>query len=514
MSSLPQRSSALIDERVLHVDEHADRRIDPRQRLDRQDRVEEAGAGAAVAAPGISMPMTPRSNSFVDERRRRSSRARPFRGRAAGPRGRRTRTRCRGTAARLRRQRRQRRGDSSAVLMSRVSRGCECSPGRFGMLPPAAAVNRTEASAQNVAAWRLRLGYGSVDAHVIAVGAVACCHRQPAGHAQQPQQPARPSRSSRRPTSRSAADPARQPPPVFRAGINFVRVDVIVTDKKGNPVADLKADRLRGHRGRQAAEDRDVQAGRARRRPDAESTRRSAARNPDRLRRGDGGGARRRAAVRDLPRRLPRAARRQPGGPQAADRPFIENSSGRPTWSASCIRSSRPLGADDAQPRGGDARAAAVPRPQVRLHAAEPVSRRTTRTIPTEIVEKIRNQVSLSALKALIVHMGSLKEGRKALILVSEGYTNMLPPQMRNPIATMPGSGNPAAGNPLAGVERSERGSRGVDRRPRHGLRSARGLRRGQPEQRRDLRGRSARPARLRVRHQRRHRPPDRLAST
>ena len=27
---------------------------------------------------------------------------------------------------------------------------------------------------------------------------------------------------------------------MFRAGINFVRVDVIVSDKTGNPVADLK----------------------------------------------------------------------------------------------------------------------------------------------------------------------------------------------------------------------------------------------------------------------------------
>src|SRR6195952_1314488 len=40
-----------------------------------------------------------------------------------------------------------------------------------------------------------------------------------------------------------AAQPPDQPPtdqPVFRAGINFVRVDVIVTDKNGNPVGDLK----------------------------------------------------------------------------------------------------------------------------------------------------------------------------------------------------------------------------------------------------------------------------------
>ena len=42
------------------------------------------------------------------------------------------------------------------------------------------------------------------------------------------------------------ASPAQQPPPAdpnqpaFRAGINAVRVDVIVSDKQGNPVADLK----------------------------------------------------------------------------------------------------------------------------------------------------------------------------------------------------------------------------------------------------------------------------------
>src|ERR1041384_1174026 len=35
--------------------------------------------------------------------------------------------------------------------------------------------------------------------------------------------------------------PAQQtPPPVFRAGINYVRVDVIVTGRNGVPVADLK----------------------------------------------------------------------------------------------------------------------------------------------------------------------------------------------------------------------------------------------------------------------------------
>ena len=71
---------------------------------------------------------------------------------------------------------------------------------------------------------------------------------------------------------------------------------------------------------------------------------------------------------------------------------------------------------------------------------------------PTEVVEKIRNDISLSALKALIIHMGGLKEGRKALILVSEGYSGILPPQMRNQCASCGGADNPASRDPNAGA--------------------------------------------------------------
>ena len=133
---------------------------------------------------------------------------------------------------------------------------------------------------------------------------------------------------------------------------------------------------------------------------------------------------------------------------------------------------------------------------------------------PTETVERVRNQVSLSALKALIIHMGSLKEGRKSLILVSEGYTYMVPPQMRNADAQQPGVGQSQRLQPDRGPERHQRGPRRLVRRPRHGVGPARDLRHRQPQQRRDLRGRSARPARLRVRHQRGRRPADRHAST
>ncbi|MDP1572019.1 MAG: VWA domain-containing protein [Vicinamibacterales bacterium] len=70
---------------------------------------------------------------------------------------------------------------------------------------------------------------------------------------------------------------------------------------------------------------------------------------------------------------------------------------------------------------------------------------------PAEAVERIRRQVSLSAIEGLTIRLGSLREGRKAIILVSEGYLTMLPPQLRDPNAGMPGVGNPARGNPFAG---------------------------------------------------------------
>src|SRR5262245_41530492 len=69
---------------------------------------------------------------------------------------------------------------------------------------------------------------------------------------------------------------------------------------------------------------------------------------------------------------------------------------------------------------------------------------------PTETVERIRNEVSLSAINALASRMGGLKEGRKALLVVSEGYNNALPPQMRDSDARLTGTG-PQAGDPFAG---------------------------------------------------------------
>lgn len=74
---------------------------------------------------------------------------------------------------------------------------------------------------------------------------------------------------------------------------------------------------------------------------------------------------------------------------------------------------------------------------------------------PAEQVEQIRNEVSLSAIRALTEHLGGLREGRKSIIVVGEGYSNVLPPQLRDQNASLPGYGNPNRRDPFAGENSS-----------------------------------------------------------
>src|SRR3954469_13623616 len=66
--------------------------------------------------------------------------------------------------------------------------------------------------------------------------------QQPTGTAQQPTSTAQqPTSTAQQPaTSAPASAATPQAPPTFRGGISYVRVDAIVTDKKGQPVFDLK----------------------------------------------------------------------------------------------------------------------------------------------------------------------------------------------------------------------------------------------------------------------------------
>lgn len=58
--------------------------------------------------------------------------------------------------------------------------------------------------------------------------------------------------------------------------------------------------------------------------------------------------------------------------------------------------------------------------------------------LSTDNIERIRNDVVLTALQGLSVRLGALKEGRKSIVFVSEGFTALLPPQMRRQDASRP----------------------------------------------------------------------------
>src|SRR5262245_17476263 len=67
---------------------------------------------------------------------------------------------------------------------------------------------------------------------------------------------------------------------------------------------------------------------------------------------------------------------------------------------------------------------------------------------PASTVERIRDDVTLGALKGAAIGLGALKEGRKSIIYVSEGFTATLPAQLADPVAAMPGINNPARSRP------------------------------------------------------------------
>jgi VWFA-related protein len=249
------------------------------------------------------------------------------------------------------------------------------------------------------------------------------------------------------PTNSSPSAPgAPDQQPVFRTGINFVRVDAIVTDKQGNPVGNLQASDF------EVLEDGQPQTIEQFRfvRVDGSLPVESPA--PIRTRADE-----ERAAANDDARifvfflddyhvRL--------GNSMAARKPlieFIETSLG-PNDLVAVMYPLSPLDAVTLT-RDHESVIRAIERFEGRKFNYEPKFPQEQRyaLYPAEVVERIRRQVSLSAIEGLSVKLGSLREGRKAVIVVSEGYVAVLPPQLRDPMAAMPGMGNPNRRNPLAG---------------------------------------------------------------
>jgi VWFA-related protein len=267
--------------------------------------------------------------------------------------------------------------------------------------------------------------------------------QQPPPQAERPQQvpPAEPAQP---------ANPSQQP--TFRTGINFVRVDVIVSDKKGTPIADLTAndfevledgkpqaiEQFRLIKVSGNPEIGDAPARQIRSRYDEET---EAARDDVRL-----------FVIffDDYHTRV--------GSALAVKEPltrFVETQLG-PNDLVALMYPLTPVDAISVT-RNHRSIISAIQKFEGRKFRYDPRNEFEQKysQYPTEVVEQIRNQVVMTALRALATRLGSLREGRKAIIFVSEGFTTMLPPQMRNPIATLPGLGNPNARDPFAGENSS-----------------------------------------------------------
>ena len=267
-----------------------------------------------------------------------------------------------------------------------------------------------------------------------------------AGSAQQ-QPPEQPARGQAQPQDPQPVATG-QPQPTFRTGINFVRVDVIVSDKKGTPVSDLTIKDF------EVIEDGKPQ-------------------NIEQFRlvRVDGN-----VQPGDLPPRQIRTKFDEETEAAKDDvRVFVIFFDDYHTRVGSAMSVKEPLtrfvqtqlGPNDlialmyplspldsvTLSRNHASIVGAIQKFEGRKFRYEPRNEFEQRyaQYPSEIVEQIRNQVVMTALRGLATRLGSLREGRKAIIFVSEGFTAMLPPQMRDPVATMPGLGNRRARDPFAG---------------------------------------------------------------
>jgi VWFA-related protein len=267
------------------------------------------------------------------------------------------------------------------------------------------------------------------------------------GHAQAPQQQ---QQQQQQPQPNQQAGQETQQPPTFRAGINFVRVDVIISDKSGNPVGDLQQSDF------DITEDNKPQKIESFKLIKLDGGAADAIKEPVKQIRTDYDEEA--EAARDDVRlfafflddyHVRRGASMVARGQLAK---FVATQLGPsdmigvmyPLESTASVRMTRN---HEAVEKG-------LQQFLGRKYEYEPKNQFEEKyaNYPTETVERIRVQVSLSAIKSLIVHMGSLKEGRKTLILVSEGFSYMVPPQMRSANSQMPGLGNPNANNPNAGT--------------------------------------------------------------
>ena len=289
---------------------------------------------------------------------------------------------------------------------------------------------------------------------LLLVGIFALTGQAPRGDQQQtpPQSP---------PAQPPATPPAGQPPagqppatqqeaqrqPTFRTGINFVRVDVIVSDSKGNPVTDLTQEEFT------VSEDG---------KPQKVETFTVVKIDPLDQPEGPNHGDIRNAA--DEEREAARPEVRlfviflddyhvKRGNDMAVRKPlidFIQNQLA-PADMVAIMYPLTPV-SDISFTRSRSRLVSAIENFEGRKFNYQPRNQYEEQYAyyPAATVERIRNQVSMSAIKAAAIRMGGLREGRKSIIYVSEGFTTALPPQLQDPNAAFPGMRNPNRNNPNA----------------------------------------------------------------
>jgi VWFA-related protein len=230
--------------------------------------------------------------------------------------------------------------------------------------------------------------------------------------------------------------PQPQRPPVIRSGINFVSVDVIVTDKRsGELVLDMKQDDfdVREDKKPQKVDTFEVV------KIDALST---AGITPKEIRSMyDEESEARQPNVRLFVMLLDDYHVRR-GNDLSVKRPLIEFVQNQlaPQDMVAIMYPLTPVSALTFT-RNRDSLIGAINKFEGRKGQYDPRNEFEERYAyyPAQTVENIRNDVTLGALKGAAVKLGGMREGRKSIIFVSEGFTSTLPAQLNEPVAAMPG---------------------------------------------------------------------------
>jgi VWFA-related protein len=280
---------------------------------------------------------------------------------------------------------------------------------------------------------------------IFGVGSLAGSPQESQPQGQQPAQPQPAGQQPPAPQPGGTQAPERSAQPPIRGGISFVRVDAIVTDGKGEPVLDLKPEEF------SVSEDGKPQKIETFTLVKIDAIEQTAAR-PTTAIRNDADEEREaaRADVRLFVILLDDYHVRR-GNDMAVRKPlidFIQNQLD-PADMVALMYPLTPV-ADIHFSRDRNALIGAISHFEGRKFNYQPRNPMEEQYAyyPAQTVERIRNQVTMGALKAASVRLGGLREGRKSIVFVSEGFTTTLPAQLNDPIAAMPGVGNPVARRP------------------------------------------------------------------